>query len=382
MRVALSTIGKFHSFDLARQMHERGALTSIFSGYPWFKLKNDGLPREKVKTFPYLHAPYMQFAPQTTSLRQLWEWQDRVFFDRYVAKHLPDCDVFCGLSGSGLHTSHAAKLQGIKYVCDRGSTHIRFQDRVLREEYERWRIPFTGISPKIIRREEAEYEAADIITVPSTFVLNTFLEEGVSREKIRLAPYGVDLEKFYPCAKRSENEFRVLFVGGLSVRKGVSYLLCAFQKLRREGKHLTLVGSVSAEIEKTIEPFRCDPRITFMGHMPQPELKTIMSRSHVMVLPSVEEGLACVQAQAMACGCPVIASQNTGAEDLFSDQKEGFIVPVCDADAIADRLQSLADDARLQLRMSEAAMKRVKSIGGWGQYGQRMFDIFSELVTA
>jgi glycosyltransferase involved in cell wall biosynthesis len=273
-------------------------------------------------------------------------------------------------------------LQGIKYVCDRGSTHIRFQDRVLREEYDRRRIPFAGISPKIIRREEAEYEAADIITVPSTFVLNTFLEEGVSRKKIRLAPYGVDLEKFYPCAKRSEEEFHVLFVGGLSVRKGLSYLLSAFQKLRCEGKHLTLVGSVSTEIEKTIEPFRYDPQITFMGHRPQAELKAIMSRSHVMVLPSVEEGLACVQAQAMACGCPVIASRNTGAEDLFSDQKEGFIVPVCDADAIAARLQSLADDPCLQMRMSEAALKRVKSIGGWGQYGQRMFDIFSEAVTA
>jgi len=99
MRVVLSTLGKFHTFDLARQIHQRGALTAIFSGYPWFKLKSDGLPRQKVKTFPYLHAPYMRFAPRCTSARLLWEWQDRVWFDRYVAHHLPSCELFCGLSG-------------------------------------------------------------------------------------------------------------------------------------------------------------------------------------------------------------------------------------------------------------------------------------------
>ncbi len=363
-------------------MHKRGALTSIFSGYPWFKLKGDGLPRQKVRTFPYLHAPYMRFAPRSTPVRQLWEWHDRVWFDRYVASHLPPCDVFCGLSGSALHTSRAAKSQGAKYVCDRGSSHIRFHDRILREEYDRQGIPFSGIDPRLIRREEAEYEAADIVTVPSTFVLNTFIEAGIDRKKMRLAPYGVDLSRFYPCAQRSENAFRILFVGGVSVRKGISYLLNAFQQLQYERKYLTLVGSISPEVEDIIKSLRCDATISVMGHVPQERLKEIMSVNHVMVLPSVEEGLACVQAQAMACGCPVIASQNTGAEDLFEDSKEGFIVPIRDAEAIADRLQVLADDPDLRLRMSEAALQRVKSIGGWEQYGQRMYQIFSELIES
>ena len=107
-----------------------------------------------------------------------------------------------------------------------------------------------------------------------------------------------------------------------------------------------------------------------------------MSKSHVMVLPSVEEGLALVQAQAMACGCPVIASENTGARDLFTDGVEGFIVPIRDADAIADRLQKVADSPGLRLRMREAALRRVKSVGGWDQYGERMFQIFSEAVQS
>jgi starch synthase len=382
MRVVLSTVGKFHTFDLARQLHKRGALRTIFSGYPWFKLKGESLPRKSVKTFPYLHAPYMRLVPRSTPVRQFWEWQDNLWFDRYVAHRLPECDIFCGLSGGALYSSRLAKSRGVKYVCDRGSAHIRVQDRILREEYDRQGIDFSGVDPRIIRREEAEYEAADIITVPSMFALDTFVESGVDRQKMRLAPYGVDLNTFFPCVQRSENRFNVLFVGGVTIRKGIGYLLDAFQKLHCTHKHLTLAGSISPELESTLKRVRGQDQISVLGHVQQHRLKEIMSASHVMVLPSVEEGLALVQAQAMACGCPVIASRNTGAQDLFTDGSEGFIVPIRDAVAIADRLQKLADNPDLRIRMSEAALRRVESMGGWDQYGEKMFQIFSEGVRS
>ena len=381
MRVVLSTIGKFHTFDLARQMHQRGALTAIFSGYPRFKLKNQELPRHKLKTFAYIHAPYMFFGPRLTRSQVMWEWQDKLWFDRYVARSLPACDVFCGLSGSALRTGIKAKSQGAGYVCDRGSSHIRFQDRILREEYQRQGVPFSGLDPRVIACEEAEYEAADLITVPSTFALDTFVACGVPRQKMRLVPYGVDLSTFYPCAQKSDNEFRVLFAGNVSVRKGVRYLLDAFLQLSCERKRLIFAGSISSELESAVGQWRGDSRISVLGHVSQPRLMELMSISDVMVLPSVEEGLALVQAQAMACGCPVIASENTGASDLFTEGREGFIVPIRNPIAIAQHLQSLADSPDLQSRMSEAAIQRMKSIGGWTQYGERMHQAFSELIA-
>jgi glycosyltransferase involved in cell wall biosynthesis len=381
MRVVLSTIGRFHTFDLARQIHRRGALTAIFSGYPWFRLKNEGLPKDKVKTFPYLHAPYMRFAPRSAAIRHWWEWHDAVRFDWHTARNLPPCDVFCGLSGFAVRTSCVAKSRGAKHVCDRGSSHIRFQARILREEYERQGIPFPGIPPRAIAREEMEYESADVITVPSTFALNTFVECGVPRHKLRLVPYGVDLSAFYPCAQRNDHEFRVLFAGNVAVRKGVRDLLDAFLQLSCERKRLVFVGSISPELESCFRQWRGDSRISALGKVSQPRLKEIMSASDVMVLPSVEEGLALVQAQAMACGCPVIASENTGASDLFTDGREGFIVPIRDPNAIAQRLQLLADSADLRLHMSKAALERVKSIGGWARYGEKMYELFSELTA-
>jgi glycosyltransferase involved in cell wall biosynthesis len=105
-----------------------------------------------------------------------------------------------------------------------------------------------------------------------------------------------------------------------------------------------------------------------------------MARSHVLALASVEEGLALVQGQAMACGCPVVATVATGAEDLFTDGVEGFIVPDRDVPALAARLQQLADDPSLRARMSTAALARVQHLGGWDRYGDQWDTLLHTLT--
>jgi glycosyltransferase involved in cell wall biosynthesis len=117
-----------------------------------------------------------------------------------------------------------------------------------------------------------------------------------------------------------------------------------------------------------------------LGHMPQTELKKVMSRSHVLVLPSLEEGLAMVMAQAMACACPVVASNHTGAEDLMTDGVEGFIVPVRDVEALTEKLQQLADKPILRDSMSEKALQKVQKIGGWHDYGDKAMNIYKEIT--
>ena len=99
-----------------------------------------------------------------------------------------------------------------------------------------------------------------------------------------------------------------------------------------------------------------------------------------MVLPSIEEGLALVQGQAMACGCPVLSTTNTGAENLFSNGVEGFIVPIRDADSLNIRLQQLADDPALQRRMREAGLQRVLTMGGWQEYGDKWVSLLETLL--
>lgn len=379
LRVVLSTIGKFHTFDLARQLQRRSALAAIFTGYPSLKLANDQLPTSLIKTFPYIHAPYMLVGPTFGPLKRFWEKQDRLWLDHYVKANLPPCDVFCGLSGSGLRTGELAKQRGATYVCDRGSSHIRYQDDILGAEYDRQGLRYSGIDRWILEREEAEYALADIITVPSQFAFDSFVECGVPSYKLRLIPYGVDLSRFHPVAKPAKDRFDILFVGALSVRKGIPYLLAAFEQVRHPYKHLTLIGGLSVELTSMISRLKDRPDISILGTVPQEQLKDHMSRSHVMVLPSIEEGLALVQAQAMACGCPLVCSRNTGASDLFSDGVEGFIVAPRHSESIAERLQFLADDPQLQQSMSIAALERVKAIQGWDGYGRSMYEMFSSV---
>lgn len=385
MRVALSVAAKFHTFDLARELYARGALATIFTGYPRFKLENEALPKELIKTFPWVQTPYMafpwmQYLPKT-AIRE-WENLSAITFGDYVARNLPDCDLYVGLSGSGLPAGKKAHKRGAKYVCDRGSSHIRAQDDLLREEHAIWDLPYLSIDARTIAREESEYEEADCITVPSNFVYRTFIEQGIPTSKLRLLPYGVNLSRFKQVDKPDPQRFDILFVGGMSLRKGVQYLVQAYQNINHPAKSLTFVGAPSASLIKALVSRGLWPEdAILLGHMPQTELKKIMSKSHVLVLPSLEEGLAMVMAQAMACGCPVVASKHTGAEDLMADGLEGFIVPVRDITTLVSRLQHLADKPELRNKMGEHALQRVEKMGGWHDYGDQAISIYKEVIS-
>jgi len=384
MKIVLSSSGKFHFFDLARQMERRGVLTRIFCGHPRWKLRAERLPASKIRTLPWTSLSYHLVFRLTTNrrLRRLISWLCNQNIDAFTAAFLPPCDVFMAISANGLKTGRRAQSRGGVYVCDRPCSHIRYQDRILREEYERHGLHFEGIDPRVIAKEEAEYAQADMVVVGSSFARRSFLEMGFPPEKVRRVPYGVDLSQFHPVGEPNPSEFHVLFAGAAAIRKGVSYLLEGFANLDHPGKRLTFVGAVSPEVKPLIEQAAATQPITCLGPVPQSQLKEIMSRSHVLVLPSVEEGLALVQAQAMACGCPVIASTNTGSEDLFVDEVHGFIVPIRDPAAITERLQRLAYDPDLRRRMSAACVEHVKALGGWDQYGDKMAALFSELCIA
>ena len=120
--------------------------------------------------------------------------------------------------------------------------------------------------------------------------------------------------------------------------------------------------------------------VELTGTLSRDQVAIQMSRASVMVLPSVEEGLAMVQAQALACGCPVIATVNSGAEDLFENGLEGFIVPIRAPETIAQALALLYRERDLLHAMSQAARQRMETIGGWNRYGDRILALFDRLL--
>ncbi len=378
MKVAIASVGRFHAFDLARQMERLDHLSRLYTGYPRFKV--DGLPAAKVGTFPWLMGP-ATFAGRFgfPGLRDRLNVAVIESFDRWMARRLEPCDVFHCLSSFGLESHRAARARyGALTVCDRGSSHIRFQNEILREEYARFNMPFAGIDARIMERELAEYEFCDLISVPSSFAMRSFAEQGVPREKLRLNPYGVDLAMFHPTPKR-DAVFRVLFVGSISIRKGVAYLLEAVKRASIRKLDLVLIGNMDADAKQAID--RYGVALRHLGVLPRAQLAEHYSQASVLVLPSLEEGLALVQAQAMACGVPVIATTNTGAEDLFTDGVEGFVVPVRDPDAIAAKLVYLYEHPEARDAMGAAALTRVRAIGGWNSYGKKMAAMYESALA-
>lgn len=301
-------------------------------------------------------------------------------FDEWTLRRIPPCDAFIAISGAGLKTGRKVQKNGGIYICDRGSSHQRYQEQIVTDEHRRWGVELPVSDERDTIREEKIYEAADFITVPSGFAERSFIEMGIPKEKMRRIPYGVRLERFRPSGEPPKDRFEVLFAGGVSLRKGFPYLLEAFARLPHPAKRLRVAGAIQPDLQEVL-PRLPQENVEFLGSVPQDRLIDLMSTSHAMVLPSIEEGLALVQGQAMACGCPVIASTNTGSEDLFTDGIEGFIIPIRDSEAILDRMKRMMEDPSLRQRMSEAALTRVKSLGGWQDYGDKWEGFLREATS-
>jgi len=382
MKALLTTPGRFHIMALARELQQSDSLFRVVSGFPRFALKREHIDPALLVTSPFYRT--LQFGlgrlglPSPAGLA----FRSNVSVDRTASAILANSarlpDVYMALSQTGTLSGKTAKSVGVTYVCDRGSTHILEQQSLLSEEYRLHGREPPRIDPRSVERELIEYETSDMITVPSGFVRRTFVKHGVTPDKIVVVPYGANLSMFRPTSAKPVGTFEVLFVGALSLRKGIPYLLEAFSKLRHPRKRLTLIGTPLRETEGLLRAF---PKagVRMLGPIAQVKLADYMSASHVLVLPSIEEGLALVMAEAMACGCPIIATKNTGAEDLFADADQGFIVEARDVAALVSRMQRLADDPDLTERMSIKARAKIESIGGWSDYAATLLGHFRRI---
>ena len=144
---------------------------------------------------------------------------------------------------------------------------------------------------------------------------------------------------------------KVLFVGALIQRKGISYLLDAIDQLGLQVE-FTLIGARYRENKRVDDA--CE-RWRWIESLPHDQVIDMMLEADVLVLPSLTEGCALVVLEALSCGLPVIVTPNTGSLEFVRDGHEGFVVPLCNADAIADRLSLLNCNRDLLIEMSKRA---------------------------
>lgn len=379
MKVVVSLVGRFHAFDLAEQLEKRGYLGKLVTTYPKIVIKRWRIPKDRIISSPLLEIanrlknriPFVSDQAVSLLIKRIHAFK--------VSRQLANADILVAWAGSSLQAIINAKKMGIPVILERGSTHHSFQMHILEEESAICGFEFTP-DFYIWERDLLEYELADYISVPTNFVKNTFLQYGVPEEKLLVNAYGVDLTSFYQI-KKDDDVFRVIFCGRMSFQKGVHYLLQAFTELHLEGAELWLIGGMDPRMESYIRGFLSD-RVIYKGSVPQSELYKLYSQGSVFCIPSIQEGMAMVQLQAMACGLPLICSEASGGDDILSvDGEEGFVVPNRSVAALKEKILHLHDNPHLCKSMGEKAKKRVSSGFTWDDYGDRTIQNYQHILS-
>ena len=375
MKVCVSVHGRFHAFELARELDQNGYLAALLTTYPKTRV---GVPN--TVSVPWLEV-WRRLA-QTMPVQQP-RTQLRIAraFGRFASANLPvDADILVGWSGATLEAIPVARDRGMRVVIERGSSHIRHQSEVLTEAFARHGIAFTDTPAEMIERECVEYEAADAISVPSDFAAQTFIEQGVSKSKLMINPYGVDLSQFSPPEQSPENSVpRILFVGGVGIRKGVPELLSAFQPFVGRAE-LHLVGPVEPSIRPLLS-LGPGEGVFVRGPLSRQSVAEECRRADIFCLPSWEEGFPLALLQAMASELPVIASDATGAADIITDGVDGVVITAGDDGRLETCLSELIEDRARRLEMGAAARLRVNSGWDWGSYGKRAIRHYKGLLS-
>lgn len=398
MRISLVVGGRWHAFDLARQLHLHGHLHRLITNYPRWFVKRWGIPAERVVSLPFtflvVRAIY-RIGGERLMMRCQW-WVHRWFATR-AARHLEGSDLIHGWSQWSEPSLRWATARGIPTVLERSSSHILEQSRLLREEHRRIGLTWTETHPLIEAMELREYTLTTAVAVPSLFVERSFLERGFPASKLFRNPFGVDLSNFHPPATAPapppQQGLHIVYAGTLSVRKGMADLLAAFQTADLPDGQLTLLGGETPELAPVLA--QQPASVQCLGHRPQAELVEHYGRAHCFVMASIEEGMAYVQLQALACGLPLICTPNTGGEDLLrlggatgledgTDILEfpaGWMVPIHAPQAIAHCFRRLAKEPGLWEAKRQAALALAGSSLSWEAYGQRAIGHYRRLLA-
>ena len=306
---------------------------------------------------------------------------DRVFqsFDRSVASALfnnPDLDAVYAYEDSALITFKAAKSLGIKRIYELPIGYWQAARSILQEEAElvpEWSPTLTGLfdSPAKLDRKDAELQHAEMIIVASSFVKKTLDLYKATQLPVHVISYGSPAPVSSSVTPRVKSPLRVLFVGGLSQRKGLSYLLHAVELLGSSVR-LTLIGRPSVPDCPAL--LSAITSHQWIASLPHDQILDQMKQHDVLVFPSLFEGFGLVLTEALSQGLPVIATTNTAAPDLIQHGVEGFIIPIRNSSLIAEYLQFLIDNPDRLLSMRLSCLERATQLA-WTSYQRRLTNV-------
>lgn len=397
-RVIVAQLGARMHYAIPRILYEAGLLEHFYTdicavkGWPsLLKALPSGLqpaglkrllgrvpkqiPPEKITSFTSFGWQYYQRqrrAKNRSDIIAVHLWSGQVFCNRIIKQGFGQATGVYTFNSAGLELLKAAKTQDLRTIMEQTIAPQRIERQLLREEQQAfpdWESPLPDdvFSEQFSEREQAEWGIADVILCGSEFVREGIVACGGPVERCAVVPYGVDV-RFSPLERPShQGPLRVLTVGAVSLRKGSPYILETARRLKGKAE-FRMVGSIQV-LPQAEAALRA--HIALIGPVPRTEILKHYAWADVFLLPSLCEGSATVVYEALATGLPAICTPNTGS--VVRDGVDGYIVPVRDAQAIAECIERLAKDASLFAQIRGAAAMQKNDLG-LTAYQQRLLN--------
>ncbi len=327
---------------------------------------------------------WLNAARSKLGLRGIGPWvlhRRNTGFARFVQKltEREPVQLLWGYDNKSFRAFEGVERTGTLRILEQTVGHAATWNRILDEELDRvgrdidtsvQRVP-----EHIVDELRSEHEHAEHVACGSAFVRDTLIDNGVAPDKLSVIPYGVDVDRFRPRRRPPAGPpFRLLFVGTFGLRKGAHVLLDAMRSLGPEFR-LTVVGHRLLH-DRCLEG--AGDLVEFVPHVPRSRVHELYSRGDVFVLPSLFEGSSLVIYEALAAGLPVVTTPNAGS--VITDGEEGFVVPIRDPEAVAERVRQLASQPDLLAAMGEKARATAERFT-WTTYGGNVVDLARRLVV-
>ena len=300
---------------------------------------------------------------------------------RLVRRHEQDWKntIFFGYDTGFLETAAWVKDQGAKTIVGQMDPSSIEVDLV-RQEEQKW--PGWAKTPLLVPEEyfawrKTEWSLADTIMVNSQWTRSALLKLGVPDEKIAIVPlaYEPDAPPAPAPLVRPESEpLRVLFLGQVNLRKGIPYLLEAAAQLRGEPVQIDIVGPIAIADKQVVT---APPNVRFHGPAPRSKAREFYRAADVFVLPTISDGFALTQLEAMSHALPVITTPNCG--EVVRDGIDGFVIPPADATALANALRTLLEDPERHQAMREEAVRGTERFS-LDALGKNLRDLESKIT--
>jgi len=291
--------------------------------------------------------------------------------------------IHCWPSGA-LETLRTARELGIKTVLERLNTHTRYAFEIVGQECKKLGIKLPrGHSHRFdasrLRREEEEFELADLLLCPSDFVAKTFLDMGFERGKIARHQYGFDPALFsLPDDDNMQDSgtFKMLFAASCEPRKGLHYAIDAWLASKACRKGLFYIcGRYVPGYRKLFSEKLNHPSVREMGFCNT--LYSLMKKCHVFVLSSIEEGSPLVAYAARACGCVLLVSDAAGA--ICEHRKDALVHTPGDIDTLREHIDLLFSDESFYQMLRKNSLAGLDKLT-WEKAAKVLVDIYRQAL--